>query len=443
MKLDRSPNNKRGRRTATTTFMIVAAIALALIVLPVVGILAASVLHSVTERLDEVVNGGSKSSESFTPKLTLSQVGAWQGTERLNILLMGIDQRPNDDPDKTRTDTMIILTLDPASKSAGMMSIPRDLYVPLPNRGQDRINTAHVYGGPTYAMQSVEYNFGIPMQHYVRVNFNALTTLVDLVGGIDLYVDEDINDQSYPDMNYGYDPFIISAGWHHMDGATALKYARTRHGSSDFYRMRRQQQVIMALRDRVLSTDAVTKLLPNAPQILLTLRDSISTDFSPSEIVQLALFAKDLPPERISKVLVDEKSVQPWTTPTGGSVLIPIRDRIHLLREELYNPPAPVQISSNATPEAGRIAVHNGTNTKGLAATAQASLQAKGFTVTELGNASGDHPKTIIVDYHGRQQYIAQLANALGVPISAVNTTLDSNSQLDALVILGDDYQPK
>jgi LCP family protein required for cell wall assembly len=339
---------------------------------------------------------------------------------------------------------MIVFTLDPTTKTAGMLSIPRDLYVPLPNRDtQDRINTAHVYGGPSYAMETVEYNFGIPIQHYVRVNFNALTTLVDLVGGIDVYVDEDINDQSYPDANYGYDPFVISAGWHHMDGATALKYARTRHGSSDFYRMRRQQQVIMALRDQVLSTDAITKLLPNAPEILQTLQSSISTDLSPSQIVQLILFVKDLPTQSITKVVVDETSVQSWTTPAGAQVLIPVRDEIRKLRDKLYAPPTAADVHATPTLEPGRISVQNGTNTEGLAAKAQASLKAKGFDVVEIGNATGDHPHTIIVDYHGRQQYVQQLANALGVPTSAISTSLEMNNSLDAQVILGDDYQAK
>jgi LCP family protein required for cell wall assembly len=425
------------------TIIVVIAVVLALIVFPTVALLAAGVLHNVATQLNLVMNGG-KSTSSFTPQLTLNEIGAWQGTERVNVLLLGIDQRPNDNPDTTRTDTMIVLTLDPATRTAGMLSIPRDLYVPLPNRNtQDRINTAHVYGGPSYAMETVAYNFGIPIQHYVRVNFNALTTLVDLVGGIDVYVDADINDPTYPDMNYGYDPFVISAGWHHMDGATALKYARTRHGSSDFFRMRRQQQVIMALRDRVLSTDAITKLLPNAPQILQTLQSSISTDLSASQIVQLILFVKDLPTGNITSVVVDEKSVQGWTTPAGAQVLIPIRDEVRKLRDKLYAPPQQQSAVATPTLEPGRISLQNGTNTQGLAAAAQASLKAKGFDVVEVGNAPGEHPHTVIIDYHGRQEYVSQVAAALGVPGSAISTTLDSNNSLDALVILGDDYQAK
>jgi polyisoprenyl-teichoic acid--peptidoglycan teichoic acid transferase len=440
MSLNLSPNTKPRRRSGAVIAVVVAVV-LALIVLPAVGLMAMGVLQDVTQRLNEVIGGGSKDG-GFTPKITLSQVGTWQGTERLNILLLGIDQRPNENADTARTDTMIILTLDPQTRTAGMLSIPRDLYVPMPNRGQDRINTAHVYGGPEYAMKTVEYNFGIPIQHYVRVNFNALVTIVDLVGGIDIYVDQDINDQSYPDNNYGYDPFVIAAGWHHMDGATALKYARTRHESSDFYRMRRQQQVILALRDKVLSTDAITKLLPNAPQILATLQSSIETDFSASEIVQLILLAKDIPSDKITHVLVDETAVQPWTTPQGGQVLIPVRDRLRQLTDQLYTPPVAPTAAANATPEPGRISIQNGTQTKGLAATAQAYLQSKGFTVAEVGNAQDDYPKTVIIDYHGRKLYTQQLAAALGLPESAINTTLDANNPVDALVILGDDYQP-
>jgi LCP family protein required for cell wall assembly len=441
MRLDKKPTSSaRGRRGAT--FAVGGTVVLALIVLPAVALLAIGVLHNITDQLNRVVKGGPNGS-MLAPQLTLSDVGTWRGTERLNILLLGIDQRPNENPDTSRTDTMIVLTLDPATRTAGMMSIPRDLYVPLPNRDiQDRINTAHIYGGSRYAMQTVEYNFGIPIQHYVRVNFNALVSLVDLVGGIDVYVDQDINDPTYPDMNYGYDPFSISGGWHHMDGATALKYARTRHGSSDFYRLRRQQQIIMALRDRILSTDAIVKILPSTPQILQTMQDSISTDLSPSEVVQLILFAKDLPTQNISQVVIDETSTQGWTTPDGAQVLIPIRDRIRQLRDALYAPPRQ-EAAATSTLEPGRISVQNGTNVEGLAAGVQASLKAKGFDVVEVGNASGDHPHTVIIDYHGRQQYTQALAAALGVPLTAINPALDANNPLDALVILGDDFPQK
>lgn len=238
-----SPNPRR----RVSGFMLLIIIGVALIVLPAIGFVALRVASDLAQRMNLVVTGGEANATALPP-LNLPDIGVWQGKERITILLLGIDQRPGEDPDVARTDTIMLLTLDPQTKSAGMMSIPRDLYVPLPDRGMDRINTAHVYGGPEFAKRAIEYNFGIPIQHYARVDFTALTSLVDLVGGVDVYNDEDINDTSYPDNNYGYEPFVLAKGWHNLDGKTALKYARTRHGSSDFSRIKRQQQVIMALR---------------------------------------------------------------------------------------------------------------------------------------------------------------------------------------------------
>ncbi|MCS7061564.1 MAG: LCP family protein [Anaerolineae bacterium] len=422
--------------------IVILAVGLALVVLPAAAALALNVLNHLTRQINQAVRGDAQPA-AVAPVLSLNQVARWPGAERVNILLLGIDQRPNEDPDTARTDTMILLSVDPQTGTAGMMSIPRDLFVPLPNRGQDRINTAHARGGPEFAMQTVEYNFGIPVNHFVRVNFNALVKLVDLVGGVDIYVSQDINDQTFPDNHYGYDPFVIRAGWHRMDGATALKYARTRHGSSDFERMRRQQQVIMALRDAVLSTDAVTKVLPNAPQILATLQDSIRSDLDPLSIAQLVMLAKDIPAEKIARVVIDETAVQAWTTPQGASVLIPIRDRLRELREQLYNPP-PAQ-AANALPEteraAARIGVFNGTPMRGLAASAKAHLESRGFTGAQIGNADGDYPRTIIIDYKGRPALSAQLAAELGLPVTAIVTQPDTTQALDLLVILGQDFQ--
>jgi LCP family protein required for cell wall assembly len=301
--------------------------------------------------IDAIAQGGAESqllipvvgTPEANPTPVPTALPRWQGAGRLNLLLLGIDQRPEQPADKTNTDTMIVMTLDPDTHHAGMMSVPRDLYVPLPGRSAGRINTAQAIGGPPYAMRAVQATLGITLQHYVRVNFNAVTTLVDLLGGIDVYVDQDIDDPTYPDMRFGFDPFVISRGWHHLDGATALKYARTRHGSNDIYRMRRQQQIIMALRDRALSTDALPRLLPNAPLILSTLSDSIATDLSLSEMVQLLWFAKDLPTENITRVIVDETAVQPWTTPTGGAVLVPVGNRLRQLAQQLYPPAQPAQ----------------------------------------------------------------------------------------------------
>lgn len=430
------PRSQPPRRAPNRLIVMIAIIAAA-IVLPAVAFVAVTALRTI---FSGPPPSGAPGATALPPgALSLSQLSGWKGRERVNVLVMGIDQRPNEDANIARSDSMILLTLDPVAKTAGMLSIPRDLYVPLPGRNtQDRINVAHALGGPKYAMQTVEYNLGIPVQYYVRLNFSAVIKLIDLVGGIDVFNDEDINDLSYPDMNFGYDPFKLKAGWQHLDGATALKYARTRHGSSDFARMRRQQQVILALRDKASDPGTMTRLLPQAPQILQTLKDSLESNLTPLELAQLATLAREVPAEKISKVTIDESATQYWTTPQGASVLIPNRDKVRELRDQLY---ATSEVTvPQGTPEAGKLVVQNGTQTKGLAANAQGLLQQKGFTVVRVENAVGDYKKTTIIDYHGRKAYIQQLAATLGVPLSAVVSKLEPSNPLDALVILGDDY---
>jgi len=430
------PRSQPPRRAPNRLIVMIAIIAAA-IVLPAVAFVAVTALRTI---FSGPPPAGAPGATALPPgALSLSQLSGWKGRERVNVLVMGIDQRPNEDANIARSDSMILLTLDPVAKTAGMLSIPRDLYVPLPGRNtQDRINVAHALGGPKYAMQTVEYNLGIPVQYYVRLNFSAVIKLIDLVGGIDVFNDEDINDLSYPDMNFGYDPFKLKAGWQHLDGATALKYARTRHGSSDFARMRRQQQVILALRDKASDPGTMTRLLPQAPQILQTLKDSLESNLTPLELAQLATLAREVPAEKISKVTIDESATQYWTTPQGASVLIPNRDKVRELRDQLY---ATSEVTvPQGTPEAGKLVVQNGTQTKGLAANAQGLLQQKGFTVVRVENAVGDYKKTTIIDYHGRKAYIQQLAATLGVPLSAVVSKLEPSNPLDALVILGDDY---
>jgi LCP family protein required for cell wall assembly len=288
-----------------------------------------------------------------TPVPSPTPYPAWQGTERLTILIMGVDQRPDENATKANTDSMILCTIDPATQSAGMLSIPRDLYVTLTGHGEGRINTALAIGGPAYAMREVGRVVGVPVQHYVRVNFDTLTSLIDFVGGVDVDVDADINDPQYPNMNYGYDPFVLSKGWQHLDGATALKYARTRHGSSDIVRMRRQQQLIMAMRDRLMQPEVLAKLMLNMPLVVDVLSRSIQSDMSLSEIIQLGLFAKNLPPERITRVVMDETVVRGYTTPSGAQVLLLIPDRIQKLADKLMAPPE-VDASSSISTTLGR-----------------------------------------------------------------------------------------
>ena len=261
---------------------------------------------------------------------------------RTNILIMGIDRRPGE-PFISRTDTMMLASINPLDNSISLLSIPRDLYVVIPGHGRDRINTAFVYGsgsnnpagGAALAMQTIEYNLGVPVDHYLMVDFNAFIQTIDSLGGIDVYVPYDINDPTFPDMNYGYDPLYIPAGLQHLDGYTALKYARTRHQDNDFYRAERQQQLLLALRDKALGL-GFTELLRQAPGMYARLSDGIRTDLSLEELLQLANIAKDVPDGNVRNEVLGYDYVVSYTTEAGAAVLVLINEQAAPLIAELF-----------------------------------------------------------------------------------------------------------
>lgn len=262
--------------------------------------------------------------------------------DRVHILVMGIDRRPGE-PFISRTDSMMLFSIDPSTKSASILSIPRDLYVVIPSRGRDRINTAFVYGstgnnpagGARLAMQTIEYNLGVPVEHYVLVDFSAVTYGIDAIGGIEVDVPKEIYDPTFPDMNYGYDPFYVAAGRQNFDGLTALKYARTRHQDSDFQRAARQQQVVLAIRDRVMEM-GFSGLLREAPFLYQQINDGIRTDLSLEEIIRIATLASSIPGDQIRNIVLDHNYVTTYQTQQGASVLVPINERIAPLIQELY-----------------------------------------------------------------------------------------------------------
>ncbi len=267
---------------------------------------------------------------------------AREADERTNVLVMGIDRRPGESF-ISRTDSMMLISIDPQGEAIAVLSIPRDLYAVIPGFGRDRINTAFVYGsagnnpagGAALAMNTVEYNLGVPVDHYVLVDFSAVTKGVDTLGGVDIFVPYDINDPTYPDMNYGYDPLFIPAGLQHLDGQTALKYARTRHVDNDFGRASRQQQVLLAARDKALGL-GIGGLLARAPELYQRVEQGIRTDLSLEQIVQLARAAADIDSENIRSEVLDQNYVSPFLTDIGAQVLVLDPAAAEVLIEEMF-----------------------------------------------------------------------------------------------------------
>jgi len=446
-----------GRPNRTTVFLIVWMVALL-----VVGLFGS---YQVYTSVREVVANWETTGPfqprptrdpAVTPMPTEFVVPDWQGKERVNILLMGIDQREYEEG-PWRTDTMILVSIDPATKSAAMLSIPRDLWVPIPGFQESRINNAHFFGdaskypggGPALAKKTIQQNFGLPVQYYVRLNFTAFEKLVDLIGGIDIQVERTIDDPEYPaENNPGFEPFHIDAGLHHMDGKTALKYARSRHDDpmGDFGRGRRQLQVMLAVRDRIMQVNVLPRLLPRTSEIAATLGEAVQTDLSLQQVMELAKLGTQIDRNRIKSVFIDQTVTLPFATPENDQVLIPLRDEVRkLVRDFLTPPPVAVGPGTPLPPEpAASIVVQNGTTQVGLAGQTANALKARGFNVVQYGNTDdnrSDYAQTEIVVYTGRTAAAQSLADALQVPASAIKTANAPGGNFDIKVILGADYR--
>ncbi len=250
----------------------------------------------------------------------------------VNIIIMGSDQRP--DEYGHRTDTLILLSLDPKAGKVRMLSFPRDLYVYIPGNRVNRINVADAYGGPEMVANTILYNFGLEVHHWVRVNFNGFTHIVDSLGGIDVEVGGYLQDECGR-------PWSYSPGTYHMDGFQALCYVRMRKTTGDFDRLRRQQEVMLALFKRVVSLDGLAR----APELWQAFSGAVETDMQLADALRMLPLAGRVAadPSRIERYAVTADMGLIWRVPTSGaSVILPDWERIEaMLYEAFEGQPAP------------------------------------------------------------------------------------------------------
>lgn len=374
----------------------------------------------------------------------------WESNDRINVLILGLDKRQCESP-PWRSDTMIVATLDPQTKTAGLLSIPRDLWVDIPGFKPNRINTAHFAGdaykypggGPALAKKTVERNLGIPIHYYVRIDFQGARKIIDTLGGVTIDVEKPIMDDRYPDDTCGTISINIPTGVQHMDGERALQYARSRHGSSDFSRARRQQKLLFAMRDKALSLN----LLPKLPQLLITMGDTVDTDLSPREILALAPIAAQIRQEDIRSAVIDESMTVRWVTPGGADVLIPKREEIAKLLDDFFNPSQSEGQEAPSTTwparlvaENAKIVVQDGTPRELSEGTAL-YLREQGFNVVSFGKADrANYPETLIIDYTGKTFTTELLAQSLRVPERNIIHASEASLGVDVRVILGADF---
>ena len=252
----------------------------------------------------------------------LNPVGA--PTQPFTVLLLGSDDDAKFAPDRFNTQSMILVRVDPATRQATMLSIPRDLWVPIPDQGWGKISTAYQLGGAQAAIDAVQSSFKVHIDDYVWIGLNGLVHLIDKLGGVNLQVTNPVMDDYYPsDLNneYPYDYYRVAVlpGPEHMDGVHALQYVRSRHGDvrGDFARSERQQQLLLAIKAQASRLNVA-----DLPNLASAFNGEIKTSVGVDRLRALLSIANDFNGSNIHRVvLVPPYTSEGWAA--GQSVVFP------------------------------------------------------------------------------------------------------------------------
>jgi polyisoprenyl-teichoic acid--peptidoglycan teichoic acid transferase len=209
----------------------------------------------------------------------------WEGSERVNVLLLGADERGLREGEVARSDTMLVVSFDPASKTTHLFSVLRDTYVEIPGHRSNRVNTAITHG-PNVAMKTIGNLTGLDIQYYGYVDFQGFINLVDAIGGVDYTVEKNMR---WTDAADGHRFDIdLKKGYQHLDGEKALQYVRFRHDKmSDFTRTERQRAFLKAVADKMQSGWNLIRL----PEILSKVTPHVETNMSTEDMRKLAWLA--------------------------------------------------------------------------------------------------------------------------------------------------------
>ncbi len=377
-----------------------------------------------------------------------------EGSGRVNILVLGIGGEGHSGPDLS--DTMMVWSIDPQTKDAAMLSIPRDLYVQIPGHGYGKINSANALGGPQLAEQVVENVIGVPIDYYVLIDFSGFKQAVDAVGGIDFNVPTALDDPLFPcddntrDAN-DYCPIHFMPGFQHMDGEQALEYSRSRETTSDFARAARQQQVLVALRAKALSASTLTNPI-KLTELIDAVGDHLKTDLQLGDLERLALLAKDVDPTKVTQNVISADPPNPllnvgYLIPGAGSIELPKAGEFNYsaIQDFVQN----IFVDHYLTQENALIQVENGSGQTGLAAEVVNSLAEAHYNVEAPGNAAAPVTQTVIYDYtNGAKPYtIHYLEQRFGVqaqvePAPTPEPLASGQQQAppQIRIILGNDY---
>lgn len=361
---------------------------------------------------------------------------------RINILILGQGGPGHDGP--FLTDTIVLASVAPSTKQIALLSLPRDLVVPVPGHGIKKINSVNALGesqragsGPELTTQALGQLLNLPIPYYVRLDFAGFSSIIDQLGGLPINVERGFEDANYPS---GTSTTTVSfePGWQIMSGEKALEYVRSRHGNNnentDFARSRRQQQILLALKEKLLSP--ATLLNPSlALHLYRTLSSSLVTNLGAQEAIHLSDLLRAVDSSDVSNRVLDNTPgglLRDAVGADGAYLLVPNVADYSELKTSAQN----IFKQSATQKEAAKIIIENGTTVPGLAEVTAQSLRSQGFTVVAYQNAThADFTRTLLYDVsQNKPQTRQELEAILGVKALSLDK---QNNQADFTIILG------
>ncbi|MDD5528053.1 MAG: LCP family protein [Patescibacteria group bacterium] len=399
-----------------------------------------------------------------------------EATGRINILLLGIGGKNHDGP--YLTDTIMLASLDVTDKKIALLSIPRDLSIPVENSADwTKINNIDAFAeaktpgsGGVASSEAVADILGVPVDYYVRVDFEAFQNIIDKIGGIDVNVENTLDDYSYPidgqednpDYYARFEHLHVNKGWQHMDGSLALKFARSRHGAgaegSDFARAHRQQLVLQAVKEKLLTANVLLNPVL-ITEIITQLAEHVSTNLKVWEIIKAWSMFKDTTRENILTKVIDNSPdglLYQKINEQGAYVLLPKNgdfSEIQYLAQNIFTQ-VPPQTKAVVATDSASLEILNGTWINGLAQRAAIDMDKYGFKVVTVANSSRQNfDKSIIYDLTMGQKISAlavlkektgatvtfDLPDWLKTDLSAELNKMADKEKPDFVLVLGQD----
>jgi LCP family protein required for cell wall assembly len=367
--------------------------------------------------------------------------------DAVNVLLLGSDRRSGTG---FRTDTILLLSIQPSAHGAALISIPRDLYVYLPGYSMQRVNTAfelgnsigYPGGGRALLADTLLYNLGLTFDYYARVEMSGFEQIVQRIDGIDVrvscpYTDWRLKSPNLnPNVESNWALYTVHPGVVTMDGELALWYARSRQRSSDFDRSRRQQEVLRAIYRQGLELGLISQI----PQLYQDLNQAITTDMSLGDMLHLVPLAASIAPSSVRSRFIGRDQVTSWRTPTGGQVLLPKPIEIQALLSQTLDLRSGQPAQS---PRLRSVQVINASGQDGWGDLAAERLTYAGFEASVDPAPAAPQPNTALIDFQvAPSDTRTTLAEALGLGSGSVQVTPEADSPFAFQLIVGQNYQP-